>query len=803
MIRALNRTVLLCAFFTFFVLASQALPVYVSANGSDKNMGSEQKPVATLGRALQLVRSMSDRKDVCIIVGDGTYYLSNTLVLTEEYSGITIKAQNPGRAVVSGGSLLKLKWKHAGKGVYVAKVRNVSDIDQLYVNGERQRMARYPNAKEESGYNVFDAWNLSRLKSDIKTFNPETDVLYKERVKGWKNPEGAYLHAMHNYLWGDMHWLVKGKTAKGDSLICEGGWQNNRPAPKHKMYRMIENVKEELDAPGEWYFDRRKSMLYYIPAEDVDVNSAKIEVVRLKHLFEIKGKRNAPVKNVNIEGLVFRHAARTFMENKERLLKSDWTVYRGGAVVYENAEDCNLTNCEFDQVGGNTIFVNKYNRRINISGCYIHDSGANGIAFVGDTAAVRNPKFNLSDRTLTDKTIGPRSDNYPADCYVYDCLITRTGRDEKQTAPIQISMSYAIRVNHCSIYDVPRAGINISEGTFGGHVIENCDVFNTVLETGDHGSFNSWGRDRYWIGDVPECTKFLKNNPGAEKWDMLGKNVIRHNRMRCDHGWDIDLDDGSSNYVITENLLLRGGLKLREGKNREVTNNIIVNNSLHPHVWYQNSGDIFTRNIVCTPYRPALMNVALGSDGKWGWQIDFNFFGCTRDAMLRYARNGCDANSLCGNPQFVDPASGNYKVSETSDALKTGFHNFDMDNFGVVSPRLKAIAKQPDFPMYKYVGKNDKTTGKYFTWKGGRLLLATGNALSAYGMDLNAVGLSVDVVPTGGNVAKCGMRVGDLILQINGKPLTESTDINSVLSSEITSLQVARNQEKLLIKIKP
>jgi len=58
-----------------------------------------------------------------------------------------------------------------------------------------------------------------------------------------------------------------------------------------------------------------------------------------------------------------------------------------------------------------------------------------------------------------------------------------------------------ITVRHCSIYGVPRAGINVSEGNWGGHRIEHCDVFDTVRETGDHGSFNSWGRDRYWRSD--------------------------------------------------------------------------------------------------------------------------------------------------------------------------------------------------------------------------------------------------------------------------------------------------------------
>jgi hypothetical protein len=44
-------------------------------------------------------------------------------------------------------------------------------------------------------------------------------------------------------------------------------------------------------------------------------------------------------------------------------------------------------------------------------------------------------------------------------------------------SPVEISMSQDITVRHCSIYGVPRAGSNISEGTWAGHVIEFNDVF--------------------------------------------------------------------------------------------------------------------------------------------------------------------------------------------------------------------------------------------------------------------------------------------------------------------------------------
>ena len=116
-------------------------------------------------------------------------------------------------------------------------------------------------------------------------------------------------------------------------------------------------------------------------------------------------------------------------------------------------------------------------------------------------------------------------------------------------------------------------------------------MFDTVRETGDHGSFNSWGRDRYWgLKDAP-----ADELPQLALLDAVKPTVLRNNRWRCDHGWDVDLDDGSSNYEIYNNLFLHGGLKLREGFHRRVWNNITVNNSLHPHVWYDNSGDEVTK----------------------------------------------------------------------------------------------------------------------------------------------------------------------------------------------------------------
>lgn len=750
--------------------ADSVVVIHVTPEGNDTRSGTAENPLATLSAAQQSVRALAGRRPVTVMLHSGVYYLSETLLFTEADSGTllcpVVYAAAPGeQPVISGGVKLTLEWKSGSEGIMEAAVPEGLSIDQLWINGKRQSMARFPNRIPEK--NVFDRWDL---KHGDQPIHPSEDALSSERIARWTNPAGGYLHAMHPALWGDMHWLIKGRKADG-TLDIEGGWQNNRPAGMHRQFRFVENIREELDEPGEWFHDAHANTLYYLPAAGMDMNAAMVEVVRLKHLVEFRGTRDNPVRFVEMKGITFRHAARTFMENKEPLLRSDWTVYRGGAVVFDGAEDCTITDCTFDQVGGNTIFVNNYNRRITVRRCLIQDSGANGIAFVGDPKAVRNPLFRYGpqDYSILDLTPGPIGDNYPADCLVEDCLITRTGRDEKQTSPIQISMSQGITVRHCSIYDVPRAGINISEGTWGGHLIEFCDVFDTVLETGDHGSFNSWGRDRFWDPSIGQVNRQVARNPALPWLDVVKPIILRNNRWRCDHGWDVDLDDGSTNYEISNNLMLNGGLKLREGYGRIVTNNIMVNNTLHPHCWFDNSGDVFRRNIGMGAYLPA----GGMPNGKWGKEVDYNLFACSEKDRMKFAAHGCDQHSIVADPGFLDPVNGDFRVRPDSPALRLGFQNFPMDAFGVVSPRLRAIAKQPKMPAVEIRLNFESQSGKemVYDWRNARLRDLEGEEFSAYGASHDSGGVLVMIVHKGGLADSDGFLAGDLIQSVDGTPV--------------------------------
>jgi hypothetical protein len=669
-------------------LSAGAATYHVSTAGDDANSGSIDKPFKTLAKARDAVRQYKQNGDpkpgpIEVILHAGTYYLPETLILTPEDSGtkdVPIRyVPFPGDAVtLSGGQSLQLQWSPYKGNILQAQIPQVKDgklsFDQLFINGRMQHLARYPNFDPAAKY-----------------FNGvAADAIAPARLKSWAHPETALLNAMHTGQWGDMHWQITGVDTKGNAVL-KGGQQNNRPSPPHRELRFVENVFEELDAPGEWFLDNSAGTLYLIPPKDVDLAIAKVEVAGLKHLVEFRGAIEKPVQFVSVEGLSFTHTARTFMETYEPLLRSDWTIYRGGAILFEGARDCAINNCNFQNLGGNALFVSRHNRRITVAGSRFTDIGASCVAFVGDPAAVRMPgvkNYNDAiDFSALDKTPGPKSEDYPADCTVSDCLMFHFGTIEKQVAGVEIAMASRITVSHCSIYDCPRAGINIGDGCWGGHVVEFCDVFDTVKESGDHGSFNSWGRDRYWRLTGKSLEDAIKEVPNLTTLDVIEPITLRNNRLRCDHGWDIDLDDGSTNYYIVNNLCLHGGLKNREGFDRTVENNVIVDNSFHPHVWYKDSRDIFRHNIVMSAYRPIRI-------AQWGKEVDYNLF--PDDKALKAAqKNGTDAHSLAGDPQFIDPAAGDYRVKETSPAVKLGFKNFPMDQFGVNSPRLKSEARVP------------------------------------------------------------------------------------------------------------
>ena len=715
--------VLLCSIQVF-----GAQDIFISEKGNDQNIGTKTAPFATFGRAVGELHKFAGKEPVTLWFATGTYYLEKTIVLGPELSGTAenpvVFSSEPGAEVIIKGSrpLKGLQWQPYKDGIYVAKLPPVIAFDQLFVNGHRQVRSRFPD---------FDYENPLRDGKGYLQVADGTDRRYDEWItvktedfknKNWKNPSTGIVHAFQSHNWGNMQYRIKSvEESKYKIFLDEGGWQLQRAfgiggKEKNASWFFIENIFEELTVPGEWFFDKEEQLLYYYPEEGIDLNNAMFEVPVLKDLIQIKGDSKKPVSHITITGLDFSQSNTTFMEAYEPLARGDWAIHRGGAIFLEGTENCTITDCNFEYLGGNAVFMSGYNRNNTVSSCRFFHIGESAVCLVGSPDAVRfyqtwdDKEIHGKDwsemRKGMDLEPGPKSPDYPKNCVVENNIMHDFGDYGKQVAGVYISMSHKITAAHNTIYNCPRAGICINDGTWGGHIIEHNDIWETVRETGEHGPFNSWGRERQWLASGGSAdTDFIKE---YVKLDAIDPVIVRNNRIAnyrksiSAGNWTIDLDDGSSFFEIYNNLNLGSTIKLWDGMFRKVFNNISVSAvPLGWHVWPRASEDEVYKNIFVisgsVPGKDAptdifIRPIRMLENAKWSNHYDHNLYWnvnfpetqqiTTETNFEQWKAEGYDQNAKIAQPLFVDPEHGDYSVAANSPALQLGFKNFPMDEFG-------------------------------------------------------------------------------------------------------------------------
>ena len=241
-----------------------------------------------------------------ICLKNGIYNLTDAILVKGE--SITFRGDK--NTVIQGCAKID-GWVDEGNGIFSASTEY--DADALYINNEKYQMARFP--KYNPNIRIFGGFSR--------------DVLSRTKADMWKNPKGAYIHAMHLHNWGGFSYEVTGKDENGN-LTYIGGWQNNRQMGMHSDFKYIENVREEMTEPGEWYFDKENKRIYVNLKPGHSLKNAEICVNSSFFIFK-------SCKNVSVENINFRRAKRTFMLDYEPLLRSDWTIHRGGAIYFTNS----------------------------------------------------------------------------------------------------------------------------------------------------------------------------------------------------------------------------------------------------------------------------------------------------------------------------------------------------------------------------------------------------------------------------------------------------------------------------------
>ncbi len=247
-------------------------------------------------------------KDILVYIREGYYYLKQPLIFNSEDGGERVETNLPTGAfeyhklkdhyvtyaaypgekpVISGGVPVK-GWKKTGK-VWTARF-NSDTAAMLVVNGKRQVLARTPN----EGYFVPPV--ISKSTGEL-FFN-------KGEIKLWKEMEDNRVVMLLRWHTG---FNTITKVDEKNRIATFKSPQEGVVIVPPRYY--VENVKELLDAPGEWFFDKKLKEMSYIPANDIiDPNKADVSAPLINRLVIVRGKMGQPVRNLRIYGLTFEGA---------------------------------------------------------------------------------------------------------------------------------------------------------------------------------------------------------------------------------------------------------------------------------------------------------------------------------------------------------------------------------------------------------------------------------------------------------------------------------------------------------------
>lgn len=405
----------------------------------------------------------------------------------------------------------------------------------------------------------------------------------------------------------------------------------------------VENVKDALDAPGEWYLDRQAGVLYLIPPGGF---TARSEVMAPNMGRIIEAPEGAD--GLELRGLTIRGGDWDFEDGVRA-----YGMGTNGVVYIKNGVGCKVTNCAFTNIGKDAVCLNGGSANA-ITGSDITDSAEGGINIDGSSA-----------NEITGNHI-----HHLGQVYKHNGAITlQNGAGNN-------------RVAENVVHDLTRYGITMKSA---GHdnVIEHNRVLNTNLETFDTGGIEVTQQDK----DERSGTKII----GNIVHDTIGYSSTGD--KPCFLSWSIYLDSFAGGYTVRDNICARsqhGGIMFQGGKDNIVTNNIL----LHGHAGQGHisnfannmTGCVLERNIVgwANPQAYLWAGPAVKPENI---RVDYNLYFCpdVDDPKMGYGyktyeawrQAGDDTNSVIADPLFVDPTHDDYTLKPDSPAFKLGFQKID------------------------------------------------------------------------------------------------------------------------------
>ena len=684
-----------------------AADLFVAPDGRDDQPGTREQPLKTLEAARNAARKLPGGET--IFVRGGLYPLEHTLSLDAQDSKVTWRAFKNEQPVVIGGRQLAGFTPFKGNILKTTGIKGVY-FRQLFFDGQLQQLARYPNFDAQNPYGGGWAYADGKpvpMDQDVPGEDKHTLQFKPADARKWSRPDEGEVFIFPRYNWWNNIVRIRSVDAAAHTLTLAGDC-SYAIRPFDRYY--VQNLFEELDAPGEWYLDKQDWTLYFWPPKPLA--GKPVYVPTLRTILDI----GPGARDITFRGFTFE-------------------CCEGTAITLKDTTNCLIAASSIRNVGdyhGSGVSINGGVSN-GVVGCDIHDTGSSGIAISGGDRITLTPAGNYADN------------NY----------IHHVGVFYKQGVGAVLT-GCGNRASHNLIHDGPRFGIQFAGNNL---VIEYNHIRHMNLETEDTGAVYTGGRD--WIGSRGSVIRYNYFH------DMLGYGHDNKGVWHSPHfAWGVYLDDNTGGVDVIGNIVARcsrASLHLHNGRDNFIDNNIFIEGRLQQieysgwtetsHMWKEHlptmlkgydsvaaqpawqsmrnlhlhptnavlpdntimAGNVLTHNLVFYQNPEAKLyawrNLSFANnrfDSNLVWHANQPLQTGIKNTPANeqwaaWQKLGADVHSRVADPLFVNADKDDYRLKPNSPAFALGFKPIPVEKIGPYPDELRAT-----WPIVEAEGAREK-----------------------------------------------------------------------------------------------
>ncbi|MBQ7182306.1 MAG: right-handed parallel beta-helix repeat-containing protein [Bacteroidaceae bacterium] len=375
------------------LLAMQARTFYVSPSGSDQASGSRRAPWASLPFSVEHALAYMHAhpgEDVQLILRGGEYSIPGGIILEGQNADgrFTIQARRGEQVVLRGDrrltgwtrvtdtSLLSL-WPESCRGrVWQTSLGDIDDLGEpvgelnrpdLYLNGRRQTLSRWPNSGFTRAGRAMGATDLPPTWKGTHGTKEGVLEYLDSRISRWAHEAEPCAFGYWFWDWSEQYHRIKIPSATSRKLMVEGTYHHYGYGDGCRYYGL--NLLCELDSAGEYYIDRAHRLIYYYAPQEADLGSndeLTLSCLASPYMLSVRGMDSFTLEGVTVRGC------------------------RGGGVEIVGGSGCAIKSCTLSQLGQTAIRIAGGQNHL-VQDCLLEELGHDGIKLSGGNRRTLEP----------------------------------------------------------------------------------------------------------------------------------------------------------------------------------------------------------------------------------------------------------------------------------------------------------------------------------------------------------------------------------------------------------------------------